>query len=147
MLFCIAVFAKNTTSNTAIIKGIVTDSNNPIPGATVYIKNSTIGSSANINGRYQFAVAAGEFIVVASAIGYKAKEVKVSLKNNETKVLNFELEEDLFGLEQVVVTGTRTFKKQTNSPVIVNLIDSKLLNDVQACSLSEGLRFQTGLRV
>ena len=147
LLFCIAVFAKNTTSNTAIIKGIVTDSNNPIPGATVYIKNSTIGSSANISGRYQFAVAAGEFIVVASAIGYKAKEVKVSLKNNETKVLNFELEEDLFGLEQVVVTGTRTFKKQTNSPVIVNVIDSKLLNDVQACSLSEGLRFQTGLRV
>ncbi|WP_298365357.1 TonB-dependent receptor [uncultured Lutibacter sp.] len=147
LLFCIAVFAKNTTSNTAIIKGIVTDSNNPIPGATVYIKNSTIGSSANISGRYQFAVAAGEFIVVASAIGYKAKEVMVSLKNNETRVLNFELEEDLFGLEQVVVTGTRTFKKQTNSPVIVNVIDSKLLNDVQACSLSEGLRFQTGLRV
>lgn len=147
LLFCIAVFAKTHTNDGAIIEGIVFGGDNPIPGATVYIKNSTIGASADINGEFKFTVPKGNFIVVASALGFKSKELKVSVNINETKILNFELEEDLFGLEQVVVTGTRTFKKQTNSPVIVNVIDSKLLNDVQACSLSEGLRFQTGLRI
>ncbi|SDW22948.1 outer membrane receptor for ferrienterochelin and colicins [Lutibacter oricola] len=146
-LFCTVVFAENTINTSAILKGKITSNNKSIPGATIHLKNGTIGSSANINGTYEFTVPTGKFVVVASAIGYKTKEVKVLLKNNETRILNFELEEDLFGLEQVVVTGTRTFKKQTNSPVIVNIIDSQLMENVQACSLSDGLRFQTGLRV
>ena len=45
------------------------------------------------------------------------------------------------------MTGTKTFKRQTKSAVIVNVIDSKTLDNVQACNLSEGLRFQSGLRV
>ena len=57
------------------------------------------------------------------------------------------MEESQFYLDQVVVTGTKTFKRQTQSAVIVNVIDSKSLGNVQACSLSEGLRFQPGLRV
>lgn len=49
--------------------------------------------------------------------------------------------------DEVVITGTKTFKRQTDSPVIVNVMDSKSLNMVQACDISEGLRFQPGLRV
>jgi outer membrane receptor for ferrienterochelin and colicins len=48
---------------------------------------------------------------------------------------------------EFVVTGTKTFKKKTDSPVMVNVLDSKALNDLQACNLSDGLKFQTGLRV
>ena len=50
-------------------------------------------------------------------------------------------------LEEVVVTGTKTFKRKTDSPVIINVLDSKTLNNVQACNLSDGLKFQPGLRV
>ena len=42
---------------------------------------------------------------------------------------------------EVVVTGTKTFKRQTDSPVIVNVMDSKSLTMVQACDISEGLAF------
>lgn len=131
----------------AILKGKVISEGKPVAGATIYIKNTTIGSSADIDGNYQFTVPTGNLIVVVSAIGYRSKEVEIYIQNNESLALNFELEEDLMGLDQIVITGTRTFKKQTNTPVIVNVIDSKLLSNVQACSLSEGLRFQTGLRV
>ena len=47
----------------------------------------------------------------------------------------------------MVVTGTKTAKRQTESPVIVNILDSKSLSLVQACNISEGLKFQSGLRV
>jgi len=57
------------------------------------------------------------------------------------------MEEEHMALNQVVVTGTKTFKRQTESPVIVNVLDSKSLNTIQACNISEGLRFQPGLRV
>jgi hypothetical protein len=43
---------------------------------------------------------------------------------------------------EFVVTGTKTFKKKTDSPVMVNVLDSKALNELQACNLSDGLKFQ-----
>lgn len=48
---------------------------------------------------------------------------------------------------EVVITGTKTFKRKTESPVIVNIMDSKTLNNLQVCNLSEGLKFQPGLRI
>lgn len=50
-------------------------------------------------------------------------------------------------LHQIVVTGTKTFKRKTESPVIVNILDSKALENLQVCNLAEGLKFQPGLRV
>ena len=50
-------------------------------------------------------------------------------------------------IEQIVITGTRTPKRKTNSAVIVNLINSKTLDQVVATTLSEGLKYQPGLRV
>lgn len=50
-------------------------------------------------------------------------------------------------IEQIVITGTRTKKRKTDSPVIVNLITSKTLDQFVATTLSEGLKYQPGLRV
>lgn len=50
-------------------------------------------------------------------------------------------------IDQIVITGTRTPKRKTDSPVIVNLINSKTLDQVVATTLSEGLKYQPGLRV
>lgn len=50
-------------------------------------------------------------------------------------------------MQEVVVTGTKTFKRKTDSPVVVHVLDSKTLDHLQVCNLSEGLKFQPGLRV
>lgn len=50
-------------------------------------------------------------------------------------------------MNEVVVTGTRTPRKKLENPVIVHIIDAKTLQNTQACNLSEGLKFQVGLRV
>jgi len=134
-------------NDNGVIKGIVRSGSETIPGASIYVKNTKIGTSTDRNGVYSFKVEAGNFVLVVSAIGYKSKEVSVKIKKHEVRTLNFELEEDVFGLDQVVVTGTKTFKRRTDSPVIVGIIDSNMLTNVQACNLSEGLKFQPGLRV
>lgn len=134
-------------NDNGVVKGRVTSGNLVVPGVSIYVKNTNIGSSTNFEGEYYFEVPNGKVIIMASAVGYKSKEFSIKIENHEIKVLNFELEEDVFGLDQVVVTGTKTFKRQTNSSVIVGIIDSQTLNNVQACNLSEGLKFQPGLRV
>ena len=45
------------------------------------------------------------------------------------------------------MTGTRNPKNKLSSSVIVNILNSKKLENVQACNLAEGLNFQTGLGV
>ena len=50
-------------------------------------------------------------------------------------------------LNEVVITGTKTIKQRTNSQVIVNTINNTTLNNIQACNLSEGLKFQPGVRI
>ena len=58
-----------------------------------------------------------------------------------------DFKEKVMELDAVVVTGTKTYKRQTNSNIIVNVLNSENLEMVQACNLSEGLKFQPGLRV
>ena len=90
----------------------------------------------------------GTYTLTASFVGYKKQTQTITLnKNAKTIDVVFNLNEPINTLNEIVVTGTKTYKRQTDSPVIVNLINSQTLNNVQACNLSEGLKFQPGLRV
>lgn len=75
------------------------------------------------------------FFLIISFDGFsqKSKSVSDSLKKQN--------------ISEIVVTGTKTFKRKTESSVIVNVMDSKTLNNLQVCNLSEGLKFQPGLRI
>ena len=148
-MFCVVIIASQsiTAQHSTILKGRIFNGGEPIPGATVFVKNKLLGTSADFDGYYELNVPSGKLNIMVSAVGFSSQEIQLELKENQQKEYNFYLIEDVLGLEQIVVTGTRTFKKLTNSPVIVNIIDSQLMENVQACTLSEGLRFQAGLRV
>ena len=51
----------------------------PVPFASVYLKNTTKGTSANIDGFYRFAIEKGTYTIVYKAIGYKAIEKELSI--------------------------------------------------------------------
>lgn len=129
------------------ISGTVTTEGKPVPFANVYVKGGSQGASADGKGEYEFSVDAGKITLVAQSQGYRSEIQTITINNGESKIVNFSLSESNEELDQVVVTGTRTEKKRTDSPVIVNLINSKTLEQVVATDLSEGLRFQPGLRV
>ena len=70
-----------------------------------------------------------------------------SVQIDSTQIAHFSDKIKMKNIEEIVVTGTRTPKRKTNSAVIVNLINSKTLDQVVATTLSEGLKYQPGLRV
>ena len=88
-------------------------------------------------------------LLKASSAGYiTLNKRSISLLRSESiYIQNFILKEFSEVLNEITVTGTRTNKRRTKNPVIVNVINSTTLANVQACNLSEGLKFQTGLRV
>lgn len=144
----IAILFISSISNGQTIKGnITTSKGETIPFASVYIKGAETGSTTDELGNYELKTSKNKFVLVASSIGYLSERKKVLINASEEKTINFTLTETAEILDQVTITGTRTDKRRTNSPVIVNVINSQTLADVQACNLSEGLKFQTGLRV
>ncbi len=87
----------------AEIKGIILDSKNaPIAYASILIKGSTKGTTANAKGEYVINVAEGNYTLVCQHIGNKSveKKVKVGLKN---ETIDFVLEEQQYSLKEVTI--------------------------------------------
>lgn len=57
------------------------------------------------------------------------------------------IQDSIGRVEEVVITGTKTAKRKTESPVLVNVISNKTLNQLNTCNVADGARFQPGLRV
>ena len=145
-VFFILAFQLISSQNELSITGKVTSSQEALPYANVLIKESGNGVACDVDGNFIISnLSSGTYTLVASFAGYKSQERSIVL-DDRSLTIHFDLQPDAF-LDEVVVTGTRTFKRKTNSPVIVSIINHEALNEVQACNLSEGLRFQPGLRV
>ena len=116
--------------------------------ATIQVKGTTIGATTDTTGHYQLInLPEGTHTLIASYIGYKSFELKITTKVGESQEVNFELETDALGLEEVVVSADRSEIKRTKAPVIVNTISPAIFNSTQSVTLGEGLNFSPGLRI
>lgn len=90
------------------VTGTVTDSSSePLPGVTVVVKGTTKGTVTDINGAFTLSVPEKGEALVFSYIGMMSQEV--SIETNTT--FNVVLQDDVQGLEEVVVIGYGTQKK------------------------------------
>ncbi|MDY0781278.1 TonB-dependent receptor [Tenacibaculum sp. IB213877] len=143
VFFCFSIITNGQT-----IKGkVISSSGEILPFTNIYIKGTQTGTTADENGFYELSAKQNRVVLVASSVGFLSERKTVTINSSEEKIINFTLTETAEILDQVTITGTRTDKRRTNSPVIVNVINSETFANVQACNLSEGLKFQTGLRV
>lgn len=143
-LVSVSVTAQNKFGT---ISGKITSNGKPVPFTSVYIENSSLGTNANEEGDYSLNISEGKHTLIVSSQGYVLEKRNFNILSNKAIILDVEIEKDNELLNEVVITGTRTAKRRTDSPVIVNLINSETLTQVVATDLSEGLRFQPGLRV
>ncbi|RIW18170.1 mucoidy inhibitor MuiA family protein [Algoriphagus lacus] len=91
------------------VSGVVLDEQGePIPGATVLVKGTTIGTSTDLEGRYSIVLPQNAKSLVFSFIGYRAEERTL----NGQSSLNVSLLNDTSSLSEVVVTGYGTVSKK-----------------------------------
>jgi outer membrane receptor for ferrienterochelin and colicins len=147
LLFCHLELSaqKNTDAN---VFGDVKSGGEHIPFASIQIESTSRGTTTDATGHYMLInLPEGTHILVAKFLGYSTEKKTITVIKGQSQEVNFELKEEMMPLKAVVVTGTKTARRQTESPVIVNILDSKSLSFTQSCNISEGLRFQPGLRV
>lgn len=132
----------------ANVFGDVQSNGEHIPFAIVYVEGTTIGTTTDATGHYMLIdLPAGKHVIAAKSLGYSVSKHEINVEANKSIEVNFVLEQKVMSVDEIVVTGTKTFKRSTETPIIVNVLEAKNIEAVQACNISEGLRFQPGLRV
>ncbi|MCU0390914.1 MAG: carboxypeptidase-like regulatory domain-containing protein [Thermoflexibacter sp.] len=98
------------------ISGKITNAstNEALIGGTVQVVGTTLGTVTDVEGNYRLAgVPAGKSIrLLIKNVGYKDKEISITLNASENKVLDIAMEEAELFLDDVVVTGLAVQTKQ-----------------------------------
>jgi len=91
-----------------IVSGTVEDSNGvPIPGVTVVISGTTVGTATDSEGNFTLDVPE-DAVLILSFIGYETQRIPVGNQTN----FKITLKEDVSALDEVVVIGYGTKKKR-----------------------------------
>lgn len=92
------------------ISGVVVDERGaPVPGTSVLVKGTTIGTATDLEGRYSLTLPTSAKSLVFSFIGYSTQEVNIQGQSN----INVSLVEDTQMLSEVVVNGYSSSMKRS----------------------------------
>mgnify|MGYP006073982385 FL=1 len=148
-LFTLLISISQSLFSQGQIEGKISSKKIPVEFASVGVEGAKYGTTTNKKGDFVLSnLPFGTHLIKVSHLSFNDTNFKVTL-TKEMPLLRFNIaiKENSQELDEFVITGTRTEKRKTESAIIVNVINSKTLDNVQACNLSEGLKFQPGLRV
>jgi len=109
----------------------------PVLGATVVIRGTTIGTVSNIDGEFSIDGKPGDVLEV-SFIGFKSQNVSVT----NTSGIVVALQEDVTGLDEVVVIGYGVQKKKLNTGATIQ-VDGENLKKLSTTNALQALQGQT----
>lgn len=105
------------------ITGVVKDNQGvPLPGANVIVKGTTTGVVTDFDGEFELNIDETATTLVVSFVGYEALEVAIGTKS----VFNIVLNESQEALDEVVIVGFGTQKKQSLVSSITSINPSEI---------------------
>jgi len=93
------------------LSGRITNAKNEAIGFTsIYMRNSSYGTTANEEGQYQLKLSPGNYTIVYRFVGYREKAMQVSITDHDEK-LNMQLEDEIFALDD---TASSAYDRKTD---------------------------------
>ncbi len=126
----------NENSQQLKISGTIIDasSSEPLPGVNILIEGTNRGVISDVDGKYSIDVPSNEAVLVYSFIGYLSEKIVVGAQT----VIDVKLVPDIQALDEVVVVGYGTQRKETLTGSIVN-IAGKEITKSPAANVSSSL--------
>ncbi|WP_082063851.1 SusC/RagA family TonB-linked outer membrane protein [Draconibacterium sediminis] len=109
LLVCLFLFTSGISFAQHAVTGVVFDagSNTTLPGVNVVEKGTTNGTITDVDGNFNISVSNENATLQFSFIGFVAQEVQLEGKSS----IEVQLQQDVFGIEEVVAIGYGTQKK------------------------------------
>jgi TonB-linked SusC/RagA family outer membrane protein len=126
-------------AQTRVVTGKITSAQTgqAVPGASVSVVGTVIVAQSNDRGEYSLAAPTGELRLLVRAVGFKRRQVTVGA---DQQTGDFTLEQDIFNLDAVVVTGQATSIEQRNLPNAVTSITSQAVNAAPTSTIESALQ-------
>jgi TonB-linked SusC/RagA family outer membrane protein len=106
-LFLLGNAIMNAQERKVTGKIVSSDDSLGLPGANVFVKGTSIGGSADMDGSYSILVSEKDAVLVFNFVGYQTQEIPLGNKT----VVNVTLKPDTKNLDEVIVIGYGTRKK------------------------------------
>jgi TonB-linked SusC/RagA family outer membrane protein len=137
-------FKQLGTNQPQKVSGVVTTANGePLPGVTVLVKGTPLGTLTDTNGKYTLTELPAGSILVFSFVGMQALEVETAGRS----VIDVTMVEESIGLDEVVVIGYGTQKKRDVSTAISS-VSAENLKDKPVANFSQAIQGQmAGIRI
>ena len=133
----VAITTEHFTEQQHTVAGRVIDNatGEPLPGASIVIRGTSIGTTTGVDGEYSLNVPGPDAVLVFSFIGYHSQEIIVG----DQQVIEISLIEDVRLLDEIVVVGYGT-QRRANLTGAVDQISSEALENRTVTNLTQGLQ-------
>ncbi len=129
-----------TFAQQVLIKGRVTDDNNvPLSFANIRVEKTTLGTSANKEGKYELKLDSGKYFLIASYIGYVSDTVEVNASGNIVEK-DFSLDQTSINLPEItVLPGENPANAIIRKAIQRKKIRNALLNSYEFKAYTKGI--------
>lgn len=136
-MFLLLFIAFQAVAQERTVTGTVTDKTDglPLPGVSVKVKGTNIGTSTGGDGRFSVRVPQGSNTLILTYIGYATQEASIG----SSGVVNVQLTTDAKQLSEVIVTGVAGATTKEKLTVSVTKVSEERLNAVTGTSLAGAL--------
>jgi TonB-linked SusC/RagA family outer membrane protein len=107
----------------------------PLPGVSVVVRGTLVGTVSDENGRFNLKVPDGAATILISYVGMRPQEIKIGNQISFRVVM----EEEVIGVDEVVVVGYGSQQKKTLTGA-VSTVDESDLRAIPAASVSAKLQ-------
>ncbi|MEP3568562.1 MAG: TonB-dependent receptor [Flavobacteriaceae bacterium] len=134
-------------SQDGTVHGTVSEKGQTLPFINIYLKGTQNGTASDENGNYSIPnLSPGNYILVASAIGYEPYRKSFLIGKGESITLNIKLNPSAEALDEMVVTGTLKAVSRLESAVPVEVYMPTFLKQNPTSSIFEALQNVNGVR-
>jgi TonB-dependent starch-binding outer membrane protein SusC len=136
-LLVLATFAHSANAQVVLTGTVKGAASEPLIGASILIKNTTTGTTVDVNGNFTIQLADNlkSSALVISFIGYLTQEVPIG----DRKTFDIVLQEDATQLNEVVVTGY-TVQEKGKITGAVNIVGEELISKLPLPSIDQALQ-------
>ena len=139
----------------SIIRGKVVDKDtgDGLPGASVVIGQSTVGSATDYNGEFVIrGVQPGSTVINISFIGFETKSIELEVNSSDVNLGNIQLESSIASLETIIVRGSlegqqRALNQQRSADNIKNIVSADLIGRFPDLNVAEALQRVPGVNI